>query len=65
MKKEIIVGAVTNARDKLDNPKFFINRDDLRFCGTAGEGKDEAGLRQAHRVQCSQDLAARDLPEYY
>lgn len=41
MKKEIIVGAVTSARDKLDNPKFFIKRDDLRFCRAAGEGKEE------------------------
>lgn len=65
MKKEIIVAAVTNARDKLDNPKFFIKRDDLRSCGTAGEGKEEEALRQAYRVQCSQALAARDLPEYY
>lgn len=41
MKKEITVGAVTNARDKLDNPKFFIKRDDLRFCGAAGEATAE------------------------
>lgn len=44
MKKEIIVGAVTNARDKLDNPKFFIKRDDLRLCRAAGEGKAGRGV---------------------
>lgn len=44
MKKEIIVGAVMNARDKLDNPKFFIRRDDLLFCRAAGVCKEEKGL---------------------
>lgn len=39
MKKAIIVGTVMNARDKLDNPKFFIRRDDLLFCRSTSIGR--------------------------
>ena len=56
MKKEIIVGAVMNARDKLDNPKFFIRRDDLLFCMAARVCKEERLWWRSRRVMCSQGL---------